>query len=296
MKKRIIQSIIVLIVFCAVVYAVFGQQLFGGEDYISAGNGTVLKAIFINVGQGDSELIILPDGKTMLIDAGSASESDTVIECLNANKIEKIDYLIGTHPHEDHLGGMEDVIRSFDIGYFYMPLLAEDDTPTTRYYESLLDCVIEKNIQITPVTAGVVISESGGVRIECLAPLDESYAEINNYSAVIKLTYNSASFLFTGDAEGVSEKELLKSGADLSADVLKCGHHGSDSSTGENFLKAVSPHFAIISCGKNNQYGHPHASTLTSLDKLDVTVLRTDLSGTVMFESDGNHITFSTAR
>lgn len=170
-----------------------------------------------------------------------------------------------------------------------MPLLPEEQTPTTKAYEKLLDAVMEKNLIVNELYAGAFLEGPEDASFEVLAPRkDEVWEDVNNYSAVIRFTYGEDTFLFPGDAESPSEKEILNAGYDVSADVLKCGHHGSRTSTSAKFLKAVNPSYAVISCGAENSYGHPHDGTLQKLEKLGVEILRTDEDGTVLIASGGH--------
>ncbi len=241
---------------------------------------------FIDVGQGDSELIWLPGGKTMLIDAGDNGQEDRLLSYLRAQGVSRIDYLVGTHPHADHIGGMREVIETFPIGKIYLPRVSH----TSETYTDMLKAIEQKGLTVETARQGKVLFAENGVRAECLAPAGESYESLNNHSAVIRLTYQDISFLFTGDAEGLSEKEMLSAGIDLTADVLKVGHHGSSTSTTADFLQAVSPGCAVISCGKSNDYGHPHQETLKKLEKAGIEVFRTDEMGTIIMETDGKNI------
>lgn len=239
---------------------------------------------FLNVGQGDSEFIVLPDGKSMLIDAGKADYADTVVNYIKNLGYSKIDYLIATHPHADHIGGMTKVIQSFDIGSLYMP----NATTTTQTYIDLLTAIKNAGLTVTAAKAGVSILNSGSFSASIIAPSSDSYDNLNNYSAVVKITYNGNSFLFMGDAEELSENEIT---ADVNADVLKVGHHGSASSTNQIFLIKVSPEYAVISVGNGNDYGHPAQITLDKLNNVGATIYKTDKDGTVVFMSDGTNIT-----
>ena len=239
---------------------------------------------FLDVGQGDSEFIVLPDGKTMLIDAGESDYGNTVVNYIKNLGYSKIDYLVATHPHADHIGGMTKVIQSFSIGAIYMP----NATTTTQTYIDLLTVIKNAGLTITTAKAGVSIFNSNGVSVNIIAPNSASYDDLNNYSAVVKITYNSNSFLFMGDAEELSENEIT---ADVNADVLKVGHHGSTSSTGQTFLNKVSPKYAVISVGADNDYGHPAQITLDKLSSAGATIYRTDKDGTIVFKSDGTNIT-----
>ncbi|KJS16653.1 MAG: hypothetical protein VR69_08295 [Peptococcaceae bacterium BRH_c4b] len=246
----------------------------------------VLKVHFIDVGQADCILAQLPGGQNMLVDAGNNDDGDTVVNYLQSAGVKKIDYLVGTHPHEDHIGGLDTVINNFEIGKVYMPRV----TQNTKTYRDVLDALKNKGLKITAARAGVEILSEGGVTATILSPHSSSYEGFNDYSAVIKLAFDRVNFLLTGDAEELPEKEMLAAGTDLKADVLKIGHHGSHSSTTTAFLEAVSPKYAVICVGKDNDYGHPHQETLQKLKQAGVKVYRTDLDGTVVFKSNGKEI------
>lgn len=246
-----------------------------------------LRVHFIDVGQGDSILIQFPSGQNMLIDAGE--DQNTVKAYITNQGIKKLDHVIATHPHADHIGGMANVIKSFEIGKVYMP----KTTHTTKTYENLLLAIKDKGLKITTSKAGLNIDVGTGVEAKLVAPNSENYANLNDYSAVLRVKYGNTAFLFTGDAEATSEAEMINSGHALKSDVLKVGHHGSNSSTTTTFLKAVSPKYAVISAGKGNSYGHPHQETLARLNDSGIEIYRTDESGTIIAESDGTVITFN---
>lgn len=245
---------------------------------------------FIEVGQGDSFLVQLPNNQNMLVDAGLNEAGPTVVSYLQKQGIKRIDYLVATHPHADHIGGMDDVIRAFEIGKIYMPRV----TTTTESFESVLRSIQAKGLKITPAKAGLTILDQDNLKINFLAPCGSGYEDLNNWSAVLKIQYGNTSFLLTGDAQFESEREMLSSGADLKADVLKVGHHGSHSSTSQAFLNAVSPKYAVISVGAGNDYGHPHQETLAKLESAGVKIYRTERDGTVVFVSDGQTLTVRT--
>lgn len=249
---------------------------------------------YLDVGQGDSELIQLSNGKNILIDAGTRSTAEELVSYLENLGVQKIDYLIATHPHEDHIGGMTDVVQNFEIGSIYMPKIADSQIPTTKVYENLLMAIDEKGLSITAAQAGSVIFEEAGARMEILAPNSQEYSDLNSYSIVTKLTVGEKAFLFTGDAEADSEEEMLDLGYSVDADVLKLGHHGSSTSNSMAFLEAVSPQTAIVSCGAGNDYGHPHQEVMDRLAQLNVTVYRTDTQGSILARCDGSSITFET--
>lgn len=244
-----------------------------------------LRVSFIDVGQGDSEFIELPDGETILIDAGTNETGKNVVEYIKSLGHTSIDYVIGTHPHEDHIGGLDDVINAFDIGNVYMPKVTAD----TQTFEDVLDAVEAKGLTINTAKAGVTIVDADNLCVKMLAPTLESYENTNDYSAVIKVVYDDTSFLFTGDAEEYSENLITDN---VKADVLKVGHHGSSTSTSSEFLEKVSPSSAVISCGKDNSYGHPHTETIEKLNANSITTYRTDELGTITAISDGKTITF----
>lgn len=247
---------------------------------------------YLDVGQGDSQLIRLPDGENILIDAGTRSTAKALVSYLKDLGVGKLDILIATHPHEDHIGGMPEVIQNFEIGKIYVPKVADSQIPTTKIYENFLDAVEDKGLKLTAAKGGDVILDGGAARLEFFAPNSEKYDGLNSYSIVTKLTYGQKSFLFTGDAEKDSENEMVELGYDLKSDVLKCGHHGSDTSTSDVFLNAVAPVYAVISCGVDNDYGHPHEETLERLEMAGATVYRTDQLDTILARCDGEGITF----
>ena len=246
---------------------------------------TNVKIHYIDVGQGDSELIQIGD-KNILIDAGTSDKK--ALDYLKSVGIKKIDYAIATHPHEDHIGSMDDVIKAFDIGTFYAPKV----TTTTKTFENMVKALKAKNLKMTVPKVGEEIT-IGNATLTFLAPNSDKYEDLNNYSIVVKLKYGNNSFIFMGDAEDISEGEILQKQLDIKADVLKVGHHGSHSSTTQEFLDKVNPKYAVISCEKGNDYGHPHKETLTKLNDKNINVFRTDLNGTIIAESNGKEISFN---
>ncbi|WP_243129667.1 ComEC/Rec2 family competence protein [Clostridium sp. HBUAS56017] len=259
------------------------------EDTSTSATETTLgemKIHYIDVGQGDSELIQV-DGKNILIDAGTNDKK--ALNYLKSIGIDKLDYVIATHPHEDHIGSMDDIIKTFNIGTFYSPKV----TTTTKTYENMIDALKAKNLKLNVPKVNDTLNV-GNATLTFLAPNGEKYKDINNTSIVVKLKYGNTSYLFMGDAEDVSESEILAKQLDIQSDVLKVGHHGSESSSTQAFLDKVNPKYAIISCGKNNEYGHPHQVTLDKLNAKNINIFRTDLQSTIICTSDGKDIKFNT--
>ena len=242
-----------------------------------------LKVHFIDVGQGDSIFIELPNDEVMLIDAGESSEEEKVYNYITDLGYNNIDYVVGTHPHTDHIGGLEYIINNISVENIYMPKAVS----TSKTYESLLNTISNKNLKVKVAKANVSIISSDNLSVNIIAPNSESYSNLNNYSAVIKIDYYNNSFLFMGDAEVLSEEEIT---SDVGADVIKVGHHGSDSSSSLEFLNKVKPKYAVISVGTNNQYNHPYDSILSRYESIGAQVYRTDLDGTIVATSDGTNI------
>jgi competence protein ComEC len=241
---------------------------------------------FIDVGQGASQLIISPTGKTILIDAGNNNKEKIIVAYLKKEKIKKIDILIGTHPDADHIGGLDAVIDNFDIGKIYMPKVQSN----TETFKDVLAAVQKKGLKVTTAKSGLSLDWEANVKVEIIAPVG-TYDDTNDMSAVVHLTYGSNSFLFTGDAETKSENDMLKSKVNLKSDVLMVGHHGSKSSTSDKFLDAVNPTYAVIQVGKDNNYGHPTAEVLKKLNDKKIKIYRNDQSGNIIFTSNGKDIT-----
>ena len=249
---------------------------------------TELNVHFLDVGQGDAVLISCDDAY-MLIDAGDNDKGTLVQNYLNKQGVEHLDYIIGTHPDADHIGGMDVILYKFDCGTVMMPEVTND----TATYRDVIDTMKEKGYQNTAPVVGDSYS-LGSAQFTILGPTD-TYEDTNNNSIVLLLTHGDNKFLFVGDAEEKAEEDILAEGVSVKADVLKVGHHGGRTASSEAFLQAVEPTYAVISCGQDNSYGHPHAETLNTLRSMGVKVFRTDEQGTVTATSDGHEISWNCA-
>ena len=253
-----------------------------------------LKVHFLDVGQAESILILAPE-KTVLIDAGENDQGDLVVRYLKEQGVSSIDLLIGTHPHSDHIGGMDIVLNKMPVETVILPILPDDLIPTTVTFTDLLKAIDRAGLEITPALPGDVYDLGGGAGLTLLGPVRD-YDNLNNMSVVARLSFGSTSFLFTGDMEKEAEQDLVEQGAPLASTVLSAGHHGSQTSSRKAFLEAVNPKLAVISCGLDNSYGHPHREVMERLDALGIRVLRTDLDGAVVLASDGENIEIQVAQ
>ncbi len=235
---------------------------------------------FLDVGQGDSIFIELPNNRTMLIDGAEKKYASKITNYIKDLGYSQIDFILGTHPHADHIGGLSEIISTFEIGTIYMPKAVA----TSKTYENLLTTIKNKDLKIKTGKAGVEILSEENLHSFLVAPNKEKYASLNNYSLVLKLVYGNTKFLFTGDAEELSENEI---NTDISADVIKIGHHGSNTSTSAKFLAKVNPKYAIISVGENNSYNHPSIETIEKIKQYTNNIYRTDLNGTIIIKSNG---------
>ena len=245
---------------------------------------------FIDVGQGDSTLIESPNGKFMLIDAGTSQSARKVCDYLQSRGVSEIEYLIFTHPHEDHIGGGVKAVENFSVKNVLMTKKAAN----SAIYERLIDALLQSKEQNgTKITAPAVsdIYAFDGAEFEILSA-DGDNSDSNNSSIVLRLTYGDCSFMFTGDAEKSIEKSIVSSKKDIGCVLLKCGHHGSSTSNSTEFLQAVCPSAAVISCGLDNSYGHPHTETLSRLNSIGARIFRTDELGDIVFECDGEKLCY----
>jgi len=248
---------------------------------------------YIDVGQGDC-ILIQVNNKNLLIDSGPSSNRKDLLNYLEKLNIKKFDYIIATHPHEDHIGNMDTIIKRYDIGSFYSPKVITSSTT----FENMISALVDKNLKINVLKKGVKGIDLGkNTEIEVFSPLENiSSDNLNDYSPIIKITFFNNSFLFTGDAEIPTEDTVLSQNNNLNCDILKVGHHGSSTSTSTDFLISTNPSVAIISVGKNNSYGHPTSETLSLLNSYNIRTIRTDINGTVIAISDGKNINISTVK
>ncbi|MBE6798885.1 MAG: MBL fold metallo-hydrolase [Ruminococcaceae bacterium] len=238
---------------------------------------------FFDVGQADSSLLLFPDGVSVLIDAGNQADGKLIADYLKKGGIDTLDYLICTHPHEDHIGGTDDIFDNLKISNVCLPYLDSEFYNPTNLYNNLLSNISNEGSNIIYLNAGSVLLERSNYSIEAIAPgKDSVYSDLNDYSICLLVDYYTNTILFTGDAEERSETEILGTKKNIDADILKVGHHGSSGSSSKAFLEAVTPQVAIISCGKGNSYGHPNKEALTRLEEVDSKIYRTDTVGTVI--------------
>lgn len=260
------------------------QSVTRENDNVNNLDSDEMKVHFIDVGQGDSIFIELPNTKTMLIDAAENEYADRITNYIYSCGYNTLDYVVATHPHSDHIGGMADVIGAFNVEN----VILSPATHTTKSYTNMLKAIDDSGAKVKIGVAGTEIFSDGDLSAVVIAPVTEDYSDLNNSSVMVMLTYGSRKFLFTGDAENSEENTIT---ADIDCDVLKVGHHGSSTSTSRAFLTAASPEYAVISCGMGNSYGHPHTETLDRLKGAGVKIYRTDLQGDIIMTCDGENIT-----
>lgn len=257
-----------------------------GQQAATEGN---LSVHYIDVGQADC-ILLIQGTHSMLIDGGNNDDGKAVVSYLQKQGITRLDYVIGTHPHEDHIGGLDNVIKAFEIGQVIMPKVSHNTTT----YEDVLKAVKNKGLSITAAKAGQSYT-LGQAQMHILSPTKNKYDDLNAYSVVTRVVFGENSFLFTGDMITENETALLKAKANVSADVLKVAHHGSYTSNSKEFLSAVGAKYAVIQVGKGNDYGHPHTNILQRISALS-TVYRTDRNGTIVVTSNGKDINVQTER
>lgn len=293
-NSKAVTGIILLII--AVVSAVFAR--FTGEsdkvfEAVGLRNTELsgrdkMYVSFIDVGQGNCTLLKCGD-KAILVDSGEVGAAQTVINYIKNQNIKTLDCVLVTHPHSDHMGAMTKLLYEFKIKDVIMPEIPEEIIPTSKTYEKFLVAVSENAENVIAAKPDETFSYAE-MKMEIFAPLRD-YDDLNDMSAVTRISYGDTSVMFTGDATATVEKDLLKKNIDYSATILNVGHHGSKTSTSKSWLKAVDPEYAVICCGLNNDYGHPHQSVVNRLEQFGIKTYRTDLLGTIVFESNSKEFT-----
>ena len=264
-------------------------ELVSEQPIIQAVEGE-LYLTMIDVGQADS-FLFMQDGKTALVDCGTRSTGEDVVKHLNSIGVTKIDYVFGTHPHDDHMGGMYDVITNFEIGKIIIPEV-EIGEVTANWYIKLMDEILTNKYSIEYAKVGNVY-ELGNADMKVIGPITKFPSNTNNYSTVLKVTFGEMDIIMTGDAETEVEEEILASGENIDAEIYKVGHHGSDTSNSDEFLDAITPEYALISTKVGNKYEHPIKSTMEKLKERNIEVYRTDENGTVIATITHDNVVFN---
>lgn len=294
LNKKLIYLIVVLVLAIVSAVATNYDEIMSDESetqQTSAQTDANFAVHFVDVGQGDCTLVE-SNGEYLLIDAGENGHETEVLNYLRLMNIEKLDYIIVTHQHSDHIGGMPEVLAEFECDNLIMPRLTKEQTPTNSTYKAFLKAVQSSEAKVISAKPGLSYA-LGGATFEILGPVTDDAEDINSMSAVTKITYGESSFLITGDAETEEELEIIDNGADLDCDVLRAGHHGSSTSSCKDFLNAVTPEICVISCGADNDYGHPHDKAVNRIKKHTEEIYRTDICGSIVMTSDGEKIDIS---
>lgn len=246
---------------------------------------------FIDVGQGDSIYIHSGDAD-VLIDAGEAEYGSTVVRYLDSCGVRELDLVIATHPHSDHIGGLSAVLSEFEIQEVMLSDIPDEQLPVTRTFAGLLDAIDASGAALVTAEAGQTYTLGDAV-LTILGPVDTEYDDLNDYSVVAQLSFGEADFLFTGDQTTTAEKDLLAADIPEDIEVLKVGHHGSSTSSSKKFLDVIQPEYAVIQCGADNSYSHPHETIVKRLAGYTDNIYRTDVQGTAVFTSDGRSLSVS---
>lgn len=292
--KRILKKILIFLLWVAIIFIVeyckseFLEETQSENKIEHAAEGELILTM-IDVGQADSFLLI-QDGKTALVDCGTRSSGEDVVEYLKSIGITKLDYVFGTHPHDDHMGGMYDVITNFEVGTIIIPNV-ETGAVTSNWYIQLVDELETNDYNVKYSNVGDIYM-LGDAEMKIIGPITEFEDNINNYSIVLKVSFGQMDIVMTGDAETQVEEEILASLENIDAEILKVGHHGSDTSTSEEFLDAISPEYALISAGLGNKHEHPTQIVMERLEERNIEVYRTDECGTVTLTITSNDVTF----
>lgn len=291
-----IKSPYTFLIILLVAVLAFVSSYFSGENKENSqiiNQSDKLAVYYIDVGQGDCELIVCGN-QSVLVDSGEAENANHLYQFLREKGIQKLSCIVITHPHTDHAGAMPYLIENIGAEQIIMPKLTEKNIPTTRSYEKLMESIAKTNSEVKSAIPGEKYS-FGDIHFTIYSPVFQEDEELNNMSVVFRLVYGNSSFLFTGDAEKRVERKLLEENADLRSDVLKVAHHGSKTSSTEEFLQAVHPSIAVICCGDGSP-SHPNKDILARLSQIGSKVYQTDLQGNIKIETDGNQITVETEK
>ena len=285
MQKKRWLALLLLLVLCTASFAGC-QKIEADQNVWLEEKESDFQIHVIDVGQGDS-ILVHSGGQTLLIDAGENEMGDRVVSYLKEQGVTSLDYVIGSHPHSDHIGGLDVVIDAMKVDKVILPAVSH----TSRTFEDVLLAIKRKGKKITKPVAGTEYT-LGDASFQIIAPNSAHYDDLNDYSVGVRVTYGSTHYVFAADADSVSEQEMVESKWNLSANVLKLNHHGSRYSNRKEFLDAVSPDYVVISVGKDNSYGHPHAEVMAELKRRKIPIYRTDETGTILITSDGSKVAF----
>lgn len=289
-NKKLIYTIVVIVLAFISYFGLDNYDKFFNEEYpwesSRVDTTDMINVHYIDVGQGDCTLVVC-GGETLLIDAGENGHEQQIINYLNSVGVKKLDYVVATHQHSDHIGGIPEVLENFGANNIIMPRLTEAQTPTNSTYTAFLKAIQKSGAKVISSKVGAEYT-LGGATFKIFGPVTNDAEDINNMSVVVKVTYGENMFLFTGDAETEEEKEVIETGANLDCDVFHAGHHGSYTSSSKDFLNAVTPEICIISCGADNDYGHPHDAALKRIKKHTQDIYRTDICGSIVITGDGS--------
>lgn len=289
-EKTDLGGVTTVIISLAVLIALIVWNSVRGTIYTPADDK--LRVHFLDVGQGDC-VYISCGNESMLIDCGEKSEQKDVIRYLNREEVTKLKYVIATHPHSDHMGGMSEIIDKFDVEEIIMPSLTKNAIPLTQYFTDFVDTVEKREIPLTTAKIGMS-GKVGDAEWRIISPTKCDEDNINNCSVGIILKHGKNSFCLTGDAEEESEKTMAYSGVTEDVDVFKAAHHGGATSNTELFLTMIRPEIVVISCGADNSYGHPNKDVVKRFESYTDKIYRTDKDGTVVIESDGEELNIFT--
>lgn len=277
LKKR--KLLPILIIFVIGLLLICNMSLKSQKTSLDTSNRMLIH--FIDVDQGDA-ILVQVNNQNLLIDSGPSSAKENLFNYLNLVNVKTFNYIIATHPHEDHIGNMSSIINNYEVLNFYSPKV----TSNTKAFETMVESLSRKSLKINIIKANIDSIDLGkNTKVEFFSPNNSTYENINNYSPIFKITYGKTSFLFTGDAEELIESEVINNSYNLKADLLKIGHHGSSTSTSERFFESVNPKISVISVGQNNTYNHPTEKVLSTIATSKI--LRTDLDGNILITSDG---------